>query len=358
MSISGRADEEFADEVTAAGTADGRELVGAGMWFSARGRALKPTVKRRPRRLYRRAAPARETPPLLSCSVGIMAFNEAKNIGGLLKRLLGQSMHVGEIAEIIVLASGCTDNTAEIVTEFSRRDPRVRLLEQPKREGKASAVNMFLRHARCDLLVLESADTLPDLETIERLIAPFADPVVGMTGARPVPVNDRNTLMGFASHLEWEMHHQIALRRPKMGELIAFRRVFHQIPYDTAVDEANMEPLVRGQGFQLKYVPDAVVLTRGPETVADFIKQRRRIYAGHLRIQHQHGYAVSTMDARPLLTAMARSLGWNWRFLCWTPAVVVLELAARALGWYDFHFGGSDRHTVWDIAATTKGAIE
>jgi biofilm PGA synthesis N-glycosyltransferase PgaC len=335
------------------------ESVEAGVRLPEQTREVNPgRDRRRRRRRYRGGPDSPAAAARLSCSVGIMAFNEAQNIGGLLERLLNQSMHVGEIAEIIVLASGCTDDTENIVRDFCRRNPSIKLLQQPVREGKASAVNMFLRHARNDLLVLESADTLPNPDTIERLIAPFADPSVGMTGGRPVPVNDRQTFMGFAAHLEWEMHHQIALRHPKMGELIAFRRVFRQIPHDTAVDEANMEPLVRGQGFQLKYLPDAVVLTRGPETLADFLKQRRRIYAGHLRIQHQHGYAVSTMNAPRLITALARSLGWNWRFVCWTPVVMLMELAARTLGWFDFHFGDPGRHTVWDIAATTKGSIK
>ena len=91
---------------------------------------------------------------------------------------------------------------------------------------------------------MESADTLPEPTTIERLLEPMCgNPDIGMTGGHPVPINDKSTFMGYAVHLLWQLHHQIAIKKPKLGELTAFRRVFYRIPYDSAVDEANMEPL-------------------------------------------------------------------------------------------------------------------
>ena len=294
--------------------------------------------------------------PTLTCSIGIMAYNEEANIGRLLQALLDQQTLNCVIKEIIVLVSGCTDNTESIVREFSARDPKIKLLVQPRREGKASAVNLFLRHAQSDILVLESADTIPEPTTIQRLLEPFADPEVGMTGGHPIPINDPRTFMGFVVHLLWELHHQIALQHPKLGELTAFRRVFHRIPYDSAVDEANIEPLIRGQGYQLRYVPEAIVYNRGAETVSDFLKQRRRIYAGHLRMRREQGYAVSTMNGVRILSALLRSWRWDWRYFLWTPIVIGLEIYGRFLGWIDFRFKKRN-HAIWDIAVTTKGVV-
>ena len=298
-----------------------------------------------------------KTRSVLTCSIGIMAYNEEANIGRLLQALLDQQTTNCVIEEIIVLASGCTDNTESIVREFGARHPKIRLVVQPRREGKASAVNLFLSHARSDILVLESADTLPEPTTIQRLIEPFADPEVGMTGGHPIPTNDPRTFMGFVVHLLWELHHQVALQHPKLGELTAFRRIFHRIPYDSAVDEANIEPLIRGQGYQLRYVPEAVVYNRGAETVGDFLKQRRRIYAGHLKVRREQGYTVSTMGGLQILAALLRSWRWDWRYVLWTPAVIGLEVYGRFLGWLDFRLRKRD-HAVWDIAVTTKGVVE
>jgi len=291
-----------------------------------------------------------------TCSIGIMAYNEGGNIGRCLQALIDQETPRCVIKEIIVVASGCTDDTEAIVREFCAQDQRIKLLVQLRREGKASAVNVFLHHAQSDILILESADTVPTPATIQRLLEPFADPEVGMTGGHPIPVNDPHTFMGFVVHLLWELHHQIALRKPKLGEMIAFRRVFRRIPYDSPVDEASCEPLIYGQGYQLRYVPKAVVYNRGPETVSDFLRQRRRIYAGHLKMRQAQGYTVSTMSAARALAALLCTWRWEWRYLLWAPAAVLLEAYGRFLGWTDLHFKRRD-HAVWEIATTTKGVI-
>jgi|RhiMetdeSRZDD1v2_1073273.scaffolds.fasta_scaffold27087_2 poly-beta-1,6-N-acetyl-D-glucosamine synthase len=294
--------------------------------------------------------------PPLSCSIGIMAHNEEANIAPLLNTLLGQETSCCTIEEIIVLASGCTDNTESIVRGFAARHPQIKLIVQPRREGKASAINLFLRHTQSDIVVLESADTVPGPLTIDHLVEPFTDPTVGMTGGHPIPTNDRRTFMGFAVHLLWSLHHQIALHQAKLGELIAFRRIFYRIPYDSAVDEASIEPLIRGQGYRLHYVPEAIVHNRGPETVGDFLKQRRRIHAGHLKILREQGYAVSTMGGGGILMALLRNWQWDRRYLLWTPLVIGLELYGRTLGWIDLRVRKRD-HAIWDIAVTTKANI-
>ena len=125
----------------------------------------------------------------INCSMGIMAYNEEANIGRLLDAVISQKLKEVALTEIVVVASGCTDNTEAVVLEWAKRDARIRLISQEKRLGKASAINDYLPKAQEKILVLCSADLLPEPEAIERLVAPFADPEVGMTSSRPVPVN-------------------------------------------------------------------------------------------------------------------------------------------------------------------------
>ena len=290
--------------------------------------------------------------PPIPCSLGILAHNEAANIGRLLARVGASRLDQVAVAEIIVVASGCTDDTEAIVREAAAADPRIRLISQPTREGKASAMNLFLRDAACDVLILSSADLLPSEDAIERLVSPFADPEIGMTACRPEPLNDPATFMGFAAHLLWDLHHQMNLEGFKAGEMIAFRKVFARIPPHTAVDEASVEPLIRGQGYGVRYVPDAVVYNKGPETVDDFLRQRRRIYAGHLEMQAALGYSVSTMSGGKIAGLLLRNLDWRPKQLFWTARVVALEVYGRYLGRQDYRARRS--HTVWEIAATTK----
>jgi biofilm PGA synthesis N-glycosyltransferase PgaC len=189
---------------------------------------------------------------------------------------------------------------------------------------------------------------------VEQLIAPFADPEVAMTGCHPVPVNDRETFMGFAVHLQWELHHALNMSGSfKGGEMVGFRRVFERIPYHTAVDEASVEPIVRGQGYKVQYCPGAIVYNKGPENVADFLRQRRRIYAGHLDLQNLLGYKVSTMSGGKIITLLIKNMDWQPKHFVWTWLVVGLEVYGRFLGKRDYK-SGVKNHTVWEIATTTK----
>ena len=286
-------------------------------------------------------------------SVGIMAHNEEANIGRLLQSVLDQSFTHGQLKEIIVVASGCTDRTEDIVREFGKKVPRIRLLNQASREGKASAINLFLTHASGDILILESADTAPEEGALDRLIAPFEDPEMGMTGARPIPVNRKDNFIGFTVHLMWTLHHKIALLTPKMGELVAFRNFVRSIPHDTAVDEASIEAIVREAGFRLRYVPEAVVKNKGPETVGDFIKQRRRIAAGHKNLTRSQNYTVSTSSPFKILRTLVREHSWGLKNTLWTLGAIGLEMIGRGLGYYDLYIKKKNPF-MWDIARSTK----
>ena len=287
-------------------------------------------------------------------AVGLMAYNEAANVASAMRSILDQAgPHLGTLS-VVVVASGCTDGTAERAQETASGDPRVRILVQPVREGKASAVTTFLCAVLgSDVVALAGADTRLEPGCLEALLAPFDDPAVGMTGGRPVPVNDPGTLMGGVVHLLWDLHHEVALRTPKLGELVAFRPVMTALPPDTAVDEASLESLIRAKGLRLVYAPDAVVRMKGPATAGEFLAQRRRIHAGHLRLRRQAGYAVSTLSARAAIGAVMRLRGR----VAVRPVVLgvaaFLEASARLLGGWDARIAGRDHHA-WEPIPSTK----
>ncbi|MBC8448667.1 MAG: glycosyltransferase [Chloroflexi bacterium] len=292
----------------------------------------------------------------IRCSVGIIAHNEEKNIGSLLQAMLDQHLYEVDIAEIIVVASGCTDQTIPLVQQYQEKDPRIKLLVQPCREGKTAAINLFLQEAQEDICVQESADTLPHEDAVEHLVRMFADPTVGMTGAHKLPVDTPDHLAQVFTHLRLRMEHQLCLDIPRLGEMIAYRKVFDRIPPDVAMDEAFVEALVIERGLQVRYAPDAIVYNTGPTTVKDFVKQRRRNHAGHLYLKHKYSHAVSSIQ-NPRVVKVALNEVWGAiRLLGVLGALALLEGWSRLLGWYDFAIK-KDRHMVWDMAYTQKADV-
>jgi biofilm PGA synthesis N-glycosyltransferase PgaC len=287
------------------------------------------------------------------CSVGITAYNEEANIGQLLQAMLDQRLHSVEISEVIVVASGCEDRTMDIVQEYMAKEPRVKLIVQECREGKTSAVNLFLQKAQEDICVLESGDTLPGEDSIEKMVRMFEDPQVGMTGAHKVPVNAPQQVIGYLSHLRLKLEHQLCLEIPRTGELIAFRKVFDHIPPDVAMDEAFVEALIVKRGMQVRYAPEAVVFNMGPETLGDFVRQRRRNFAGHLHLKDKYGYKVSSLENSRVLRIALEEVWGAIRLIYMLAALASIEALSRLLGAYDYYIK-REKHVVWDMAWTTK----
>lgn len=270
--------------------------------------------------------------------IGIMAYNEEQNIGKLLQRIIDIEI----VDNIYVVASGCTDRTIEIAKGLGAR-----VLVQEKREGKASAVNLFLQNAKSDILILCSADVLPTNFCFRYLLQPLEDSRVGMVGAHPIPVNKLDGQINRIGSLMWKTHHQMALRYPKAGEIAAFRNKVKTME-STLVDEAYIESKLVEQGYKIMYAPDAVVFNKSPETVEDFVKQRKRIFIGHLRLMEQ-GYKVHTIST---LNVMIASWKANKNLLLLIQGGL-LELKIRHLAKKEIK-ANRVNSPIWEISNTTK----
>ncbi len=167
-------------------------------------------------------APTR-TFPTMSIMIGITVSNEEQNIGNLLENLINYAPP--EIETICVVSSGSTDKTNEIVQSYCQKDQRVQLITETERNGKSSALNILLAESEnYDYMLYTGGDNIPCREAIVRLLNILKNEDADIVGARPIPVNDPNTFMGFCCHLLWNLHHESSLEVPKItGELMAFR---------------------------------------------------------------------------------------------------------------------------------------
>jgi cellulose synthase/poly-beta-1,6-N-acetylglucosamine synthase-like glycosyltransferase len=182
--------------------------------------------------------------------------------------------------------------------------------------------------------------------------------------------------MGYSSRFLWWMHHRLALIRPRLGELVAFRSFVREIPADTAVDEAAIEAIVGKAGYRIVYAERACVRNKGPETMREYFVQRRRIIAGHQHLRHTRGYSVSSQAILLILGALARkfeSHAWTallllrrgrfglfWKYVrrhvvrtAWAVAAVGMEAAAWALGNVDYYVFHRNPF-IWEVARSTK----
>jgi GT2 family glycosyltransferase len=104
-----------------------------------------------------------------SLTVIIPTFNREAVLAKVLGAYSTQSSsHL--IHELLVVDDGSTDGTETMVQEFSRRSPfPVRYLRQTN-QGPATARNLGIREASCNLVLFTDSDIIPERDLIERHI--------------------------------------------------------------------------------------------------------------------------------------------------------------------------------------------
>jgi biofilm PGA synthesis N-glycosyltransferase PgaC len=290
----------------------------------------------------------------LHVDVGIMVFNEEKNIIKLLASLSNQKLEDVVIEKIVVVSSGSTDRTNTLILDYQeRKDNRVQLITQDKRVGKPSAINEFLKNSAEEIVVISSGDIIFNKQAIEKLSSPFYDKAVGMTSVFPVPVNKNCGFMDFVATMHWKMHNTLN----RHGESIAFRKkLVGSLPPSVVADEAYVEALIQRKQMKAVHVRDAIVFNKGPETPYEFLKQIKRHFLGHLQLEFEFHYSVSSMTKnginnilRELIVISIDNPGKA--LYCF--GYLSLEFLGRILGTLSLVFGKKDP-VLWEIARSTK----
>lgn len=278
----------------------------------------------------------------INVSVGIFAHNEGNNLASAIKSVLKSKLDLVRIEQIIIVSSGSQDATNTIAATYMKLDKRIRVLTQKNKMGKALAVNVFITQAKAPILITMSGDLKLHPGAVEALGKAFLNENVGMAGAHPIPQFRNDGKINREVELLWRLHHEISLIRPKCGEVVAFRNVVRRIPANTAVDEANIEVLLTLLGFEVKYISNAIVYNRGPKNFAEYLKQRRRVQAGHQWVMEKYNYKVVTMESRQLVKIVSNHLYREPKDLKPMLQLILMELGARFIGNLDYYLMGKN----------------
>jgi len=297
----------------------------------------------------------------IAFDIGICAYNEEANIGRLLQNLLTQRLAKGfRLNKIIVVASGCTDKTEEIVKECSETHSEVKLITEGERRGKTSALNKMLDTVQADVLVYLNADVVPVQGSINAMLKYFLDNSVGAVTTKAVPVDDRKKFAGFYSHFFWLFSHLICVNLfvKVHGELCAIRsKLIGKIPWDVPWEDHYFEVVTRRQGFRVVYAQDATVFTKGPGSVADILKWRRRTFTGYLYLRKKYIDWTPTPDLLKVFFFLNKVVNLNdLREVVWTWVIAFLEAVVFLMALFDLKRGYVPAK--WQPIASMKKPLE
>jgi cellulose synthase/poly-beta-1,6-N-acetylglucosamine synthase-like glycosyltransferase len=219
--------------------------------------------------------------PLVSLIV--VAHNEEAVIAERLRNCLALD-YPRERLELIVAADGSDDGTATAARAFED----VKVLHEPERRGKLHAMNRAARGARGDVLVFSDANNRYGPETLRELVAPFADPSVGLVTGRKAIDDGSGRALDQAEGLYWRYESRLKEWESRSGsvtavagEIIAFRRdAFPEAPPGSIVDDFAQAMLAAAAGWRIVYAPAAVSLEAASATLEDEATRRARIVSG------------------------------------------------------------------------------
>lgn len=271
---------------------------------------------------------------LPSVQILVAARNEEARLPELLRALERLAYDPDKLSFVFV-DDGSGDATLSLLGAWARSRPRVTVLRLEQGAGKSMALRKAWEEAPgAELTALLDADVVPAPDALALLAAEFSDPRVGAASGAVEPLNPDGSLVARYAACELWVFHQVIqpardrlrLNPPAAGAHRAFRTSalktldgFPALP-SVVEDLETSVGLVRA-GWQTRFRRDAVVRTQVPDTLAEFLAQRRRWATGVFR---------KTLQSQSWLSALT-AVGYLERALFVALSVAVL---ARAVAWW------------------------
>lgn len=220
-------------------------------------------------------------------SIVMPCYNESKTIGEAIESLLNLN-YPKDMIEIIVVDDKSTDNSAEVVREYTKRYSNVRLIINNRNSGKAAEpTNIGVLNARYNYVAVADADSFPEKDALIKMLGFLQeDKSVGavtcsVLSKKPV------TFMQYLQSIEYTV---IAFGRKLLdivdsvyvtpGPFALYRKsVLKEIGlFDTENMTQDIEIVWRmlSHNYKARMSLDAVVYSQTPNKFKAWFKQRIR----------------------------------------------------------------------------------
>jgi len=216
-----------------------------------------------------------------SVTILIAAYNEARHIQATIENKLALDYPKVKL-EIIVISDGSEDGTDEIVKGFASRG--VRLIRQEPRNGKTSALNLAVPHARGEILVFSDANSLYAPEALRRLMRNFADSQVGYVTGKMVYSNPDGTTVGDGCSAYMKYENFLRVFETQAGSIVgvdggidAVRKVLYRSMRADQLPDFVLPLMVVEQGYRVVFEPRALLKEETLKSSGDEYRMRVRV---------------------------------------------------------------------------------
>jgi cellulose synthase/poly-beta-1,6-N-acetylglucosamine synthase-like glycosyltransferase len=244
---------------------------------------------------------------LPSFSIVVPVKNEERVIDRLLDSLSTLDYPLSK-REIIIVEDGSTDKTSDICMNYAKEHPNVKILHKSLSNGKPSALNFGLAHAKGDIVAIFDADNVPANDALSAVVEYFEDPKVAAVQGRTTSINPKeNMLTQFISYEE-AVWCEAYLRGKDVLNLFVHlkgscqfirRDVLEQLQgFDEAVLSEDMEISARlvENDYKIRYASDVVAMQESPSNLKTLFQQRTRWFRGTMEVAFKYGRLMTKLN--------------------------------------------------------------
>ena len=270
-------------------------------------------------------------------SIVVPVKNEERVIDRLLASLSTLNYPLNR-REIIIVEDGSTDKTNNICVNYAKENTNVKILHKPLSNGKPSALNFGLAHAKGDIVAIFDADNVPAQDALLTVVKYFEDPKVAAVQGRTASINPKeNMLTQFISYEE-AVWCEAYLRGKDVLNLFVHlkgscqflrRDILEQLQgFDEAVLSEDMEISARliENDYKIRYASDVVALQESPSDLKALFKQRTRWFRGTMEVAFKYGR---------LMTKLNR-IGFDAETTLFAPFILIASLAPYIAAFWVF----------------------
>ena len=247
------------------------------------------------------------SPTRPTVAVVIPAFNEERAISACLDAICSQTWRE---LDVIVADGGSSDATREVVADYSTRDPRVRLIDNPGRTQPA-ALNAALAVMTSEWMVRMDAHSTVPATYVEGVMAHLLTGKWGGVGGRKdgVAYTDEGRAIAAALGSRFGVgnstyHHgtetQVVDHIPFGAYPVAMVRELGGWDESVATNEDyEFDYRVRRSGRELLFDPSLVILWETRQDVPSFFQQYRRYGRAKALVVFQHPESAAVRHVLP-----------------------------------------------------------
>lgn len=237
-------------------------------------------------------------------TIGIPAHNESSTILRLLGQLMLQDNEKHILEKIIVCCDGCTDNTAEMVEDYSKTYPIVKVVNDGMRKGKSGRLADFYKNNASDVFISLDADIhLGKRNLVDSLVECFDSSDVGLVGGMDIPCK-ACTFTGkvISAGINTWFYIREGINggdsvHNNHGCVCALSYSFCQaVDFDSTVvsDDEYLYLRAKELGYGFKFCKDAVVYYSAPNNLSDYFIQSARFMGFKNSLEEKMGKWINS----------------------------------------------------------------